>query len=223
MPATALRDRRDMLGRGAAAAADHIDQPGLGEFAEQLGHIVRALVVIAELVRQPGIRIGAHEGIGETAELGDMGAHLARAERAIEPDGDRVGVSHRIPERRRRLPRQQAAGAVGDGAGDHHRQVDAALGAGFGNRVDRRLGVERVEDGLDQQQIGAAVDQAFDLLAISLAQLVEADGAEAGIAHVRRDRGGAVGRAQARRRQSGGGRLPSPPATAASRASVAPA
>ena len=125
-----------------------------------------------------------------------MGAHLARAERAIQAHGDRIGVLDRIPERRRRLPRQQAARAVGDGAGNHHRQVEAALGAGFRDRVDRGLGVERVEDGFDQQQVRAAVDQAFDLLAIGGAQLVEADGAEAGIAHVRRDRRRAVGRAE---------------------------
>ena len=99
-----------------------LTRPAVGEFAQQLGHVLRALVVIAEFVRQPGIRIGAHERIGETAELGDMGAHLARAKRAVEPDGDRVGVAHRIPERRRRLAGQQAARAVGDGAGDHHRQ-----------------------------------------------------------------------------------------------------
>ena len=66
--------------------------------------------------------------------------------------------------------------------------------AGFRDGVDRGLGVERVEDGLDQQEIGAAVDQALDLLAIGRAQLVEGDGAEAGIGDVRRDRGGAVGR-----------------------------
>ncbi len=66
--------------------------------------------------------------------------------------------------------------------------------AGFGDRVDRRLGVERVENSLDQQQICAAVDQALDLLAVSLAQLVEGDGAEAGIAYVRRNRRRTVGR-----------------------------
>ena len=66
----------------------------------------------------------------------------------------------------------------------------------FGDGVDRGLGVERVEDGLDQQQIGAAVDQPAHLLAIGGAQLVEGDGAEAGIGNVRRDRRGAVGRAQ---------------------------
>ncbi len=92
-------------------------------------------------------------------------------------------------------PDSSAAGAVGDGAGDHHRHADAArLGDSSAMAVDRRLGVERVEDGLDQQEVGAAVDQPLDLLGIGLAQLVEGDGAEAGIGHVGRDRGGAVGR-----------------------------
>ena len=101
----------------------------------------------------------------------------------------------RIPERLRRLARQQAAGAVGDGAGDHHRQIDAARVELFGDGEDRGLGVERVEDGLDQQHIGAAVEQAAHLLGIGDAQLVEGDGAEARIGNIGRDRGGAVGRA----------------------------
>ena len=91
-------------------------------------------------------------------------------------------------------PGQQAAGAVGDGAGDHDRQPHAARFADVGDGGDRRLGVERVEDRLDQQEVGAALDQAVDLLGIGGAQLVEGDGAEARIGHVGRDRGGAVGR-----------------------------
>src|SRR5262245_58290766 len=71
--------RLDVLGRGAAAAADHVDQAGIREFAEQRGHELRALVVAAELVGQTGIGIGAHEGIGDAGDLGDMGAHFSRA------------------------------------------------------------------------------------------------------------------------------------------------
>ena len=66
----------------------------------------------------------------------------------------------------------------------------------FGDGVERGLGVERVEDGFDQQQVGAAVEQAVDLFAVGLAQIVEGDGAVAGIGNVGRDRGGAVGRAE---------------------------
>ena len=43
----------------------------------------------------------------------------------------------------------------------------------LGDREQRRLGIERVENGFDQQQVGAAVEQAAHLLAVGGAQLVE--------------------------------------------------
>ena len=64
------------------------------------------------------------------------------------------------------------------------------------DREQRGLGVERVEDGLDHQQIRAAIQQAADGLAITLHQLIETDVARAGIVHVRRDRSGTRGRSQ---------------------------
>ena len=189
-------NRRDMVRRGAAAAADDVDEAGCGEFADQPRHVFRALVVLAEFVGQAGIRIGADQRIGDAADVGDMGAQVFGAERAVEADGGGPGVPHRIPERFRQLARQQAAGFVGDGAGDHHGHVDAAGFGDLGDGVERGLGVQRVEDGFDQQQVGAAVEQAVDLLAIGLAQVVEGDGAVAGVGDVGRDRGGAVGRAE---------------------------
>ena len=83
------------------------------------------------------------------------------------------------------------------------------------DREDRGLGVERVEDRLDQQQVGAAVEQAARLLAVGLDQLVEGDVACARIVDVGRDRGG-LGRGSERagdearllrRRVLGAGRL----------------
>ena len=189
------RNRGDMVGRGAAAAADDVDEAGRGKLADQAGHIFRALVILAEFVGQAGVRIRANQGVGDAADVGDVRAQILGAERAVEADGDRSGMAHRIPERLGELARQQSPGFVGDGAGHHHGHVDAALFRDFGNGVERGLGVQRVEDGLDQQEIGAAVEQALDLLAIGGAQIVEGDGAVAGIGHVRRDRGGAVGRA----------------------------
>ena len=50
--------------------------------------------------------------------------------------------------------------------------------------ADRRLGVERVEDGLDQQHVDAAVDQAAHLFSVGGAQLVERDGPEARVGNV---------------------------------------
>ena len=123
-----------------------------------------------------------------------MRAHLFGAERAIEPGRERRSVPHRVPERFRRLSRQGAARAVGDRAGDHDRHADAALLAQLGDRIERRLGVERVEDRLDQQQLDAAVEQPARLFGIGGFELVERDGAEARPIDVGRERGGAVGR-----------------------------
>ena len=188
-------DRGDVIGRGAAAAADDVDKAGGREFADQAGHECRALVVLAEFVGQARIWVGADQRIGDAADVGDMGAQILGAERAVEADGDRAGVAHRIPERFGQLARKETAGFVGDGAGDHHGHVDAARFRDFCDGVKRGLGVQGVEDGFDQQQISAAVEQAVDLLAVGFTQIVKGDGAVAGAGYVGRDRSGAVGRA----------------------------
>ena len=182
-----------MVRRGAAAAADDVDQAVAGKLPDNAGHVLGRFVILAEFVGQAGIGIGAHQRVGDAAEIGDMGAHVLGAERAVEADAGRLGMAHRIPERFRHLAGQQTPGFVGDGAGDHHRHVDAALLADLGDRIQRRLGVQRVKNGFDQQDVGAAIEQAVDLLAIGDAQIIEGHGAIAGIGDVRRDRGGAVG------------------------------
>ena len=68
---------------------------------------------------------------------------------------------------------------------------ERVAGAGVGG-----LGVQRVEDRLDEQQVRAAFDEAERRLAIGVAQLIERDRAKAGIAHVGRDRRRAVGGAE---------------------------
>ena len=64
------------------------------------------------------------------------------------------------------------------------------------NRVQRRLAVERVEHGLDHQQIGAAIDQPAHAFQITRHQFVEGDIAKSRIVHIRRHRRGAAGRAE---------------------------
>ncbi len=182
------RDRPDMVGRGPAAAADDVDQALAREFLDLPRHELRALVVLPELVRQPGVRIGAGEGVGDVRDLGEMRAHRVGPERAVEADGEGPRMAHRVPEGGRRLPRQRPPREVGDRARDHHRQVDAPLGEDLLAGEDRRLGVQRVEDRLDQDQVGAAVDQPADLLAIGEPQVVERHRAIAGVVDVRRDR-----------------------------------
>jgi hypothetical protein len=67
---------------------------------------------------------------------------------------------------------------------------------------ERGLGIQRVEDGFEQQQIGAAFHQAARLFVIHFAQFVERDAARGGAVHVLRHRRGAIGRPHRSRDQS---------------------
>jgi hypothetical protein len=87
------------------------------------------------------------------------GRMSAAAERAVESHGKRLHVAHRIPERLGRLPGQRAARRVGDGPRHDQRQP---LARALEVRLDgeqRRLGVQRVEDGLDEQDVRPALAQ----------------------------------------------------------------
>jgi hypothetical protein len=62
------------------------------------------------------------------------------------------------------------------------------------DREHRRLGVQGVEHGLDQQEVGTALEQAPGRVVVVVGERIEADIAVAGVVHVRRDRQGARGR-----------------------------
>ena len=118
------RDRADVIRRRAAAAAGDVDEARVGELPQQrrrdLGRLVEAGV--AHRVGQAGVRIHADEDVGHRRQLLDVRPHQRRAERAVEADGQRPRVAHRVPERLDRLAGEDAARRVGDGAGDHDRQ-----------------------------------------------------------------------------------------------------
>ena len=76
-----LGDGADVVGRRAAAAAENIDEAGLREFADELRHIFRALVIEAEFIGQAGVGKGADARVGDAADLGDM-LRASRARRA---------------------------------------------------------------------------------------------------------------------------------------------
>ena len=197
-----LRDRADVVRRRAAAAAGDVDEARLRKLLQQARRDVRRLVEpgFAHRVRQSRIRIDADETIRDVRQFLDVGPHQRGAQRAVQADRERPCVAHRVPECLDRLAAQDAARGVGHGAGDHHRharltQRGAAFELGF-DREDRGLGVQRVEDRFDQQQVGAAIEQSARLFAVGQRQLVERDIARAGIVDVGRNRCGLRCRAQ---------------------------
>ena len=139
-----------------------------------------------------------HEAFVDPRQLLDIRPQQVRAQRTVQAHAQRAGVAQAVVERLGGLAGQCAAALVGNGAGDHYRQPFERR-AGVEIAADgehRRLGIQRIEDGFDQQQVGAAGYQAIDGLGVGHHQLVETHIAVAGIVDVRADAAGAVGRAE---------------------------
>ena len=89
----------DVLGTCAATASDHVDQATGCEFADDPGHVLGCFVVLAELVRQAGIRVRADASVGDARKLVDIRPQVFRAQRAVQSDHERIDVTYRVPER----------------------------------------------------------------------------------------------------------------------------
>ena len=94
------------------------------------------------------------------------------------------------------LSGERAPGGVGDGAGDHNRQLNAQRFKLRFHRKYRRFGVKGVENGFNQDQIRTTFHQRFGGLSISRHQPVKSDITKCRIVDVRRNRRRAVGRAE---------------------------
>jgi hypothetical protein len=161
-------------------------------------HVLRRVVVagLGQRVGQAGVGVGAHVAVGDARQLSHVLAQFFRAQRAVEADRQRLGMCQRVVERFGDLAGQGAAGGIGDGARDHDRQRTGALLEHLLYREDGGLGVQRIEDGLDQDQVGAPVHQAARGFGVVRHQLVEADVACGRVVDVGRDGRRLVGRAE---------------------------
>ncbi len=128
-----------------------------------------------------------HAGVG--GEVAEVLAHLDRAGGAV--DADDVGLQ--------RVDGGQGGGdlrarqhAAGELDGDLHLQRHlAAVGPhGPAGAVDGRLDRQEVEEGLDDEQVGAALDEAVGLDLVLVAHLGVADLAEGGELGAGTDRAG---------------------------------
>mmetsp|Transcript_55188 Transcript_55188/g.146427 ORF Transcript_55188/g.146427 Transcript_55188/m.146427 type:complete len:1471 (+) Transcript_55188:155-4567(+) len=190
-----LVDSLDVLGRRAAAAAERVDQAVVEEELDRGGEGLWRLVVAAHRVREAGVRVRVHKALGHVGERLHERQHLVGSECAVEADADRLRMRHRDVKRFGRLPRERAATHVHNRSGDHDGQARAArLLVILVDGVEGGLGVERVEDGLDEDDVRAAVNQPGDLLLVGRDDLVPSAVAIARVLDRRRDRERAVGR-----------------------------
>ena len=85
-------EQGNVLGRGAAAAAQDVDPTVLEPLFHHRRHALRRFVVAAESVRQPGVRVGVGEVFGHSGQFLDVLAEFLRPERAVQPHSEHVGV-----------------------------------------------------------------------------------------------------------------------------------
>ena len=191
-------DGFDERGRRAAATADDVEEAAARPLFDVAGHVLRRVVVagLGQRIGQTRVGVRAHVAVGDARHLLHVLTQLFRTQRAVQTDGDGVGMRQRVVERFGDLTCKRSARGIGDGAGDHDGQRRAALGEHRLHREDGSLGIQCVEDGLDEDGVGAAVHQAARRLGIVGHQLVEADVARRRVVHVGRDGRGLVGRAE---------------------------
>ncbi len=183
-------DGGDVLGRVAAAAAGDVDEAVLCEVAEEAGHVARAEVEagLGERVGQAGVGVAGDGYVGFLGELFEERVHEVGAEGAVEADGERLDVLDGVPEGFGGLGGDQGLAAAAYGCGDHDRELLLVLVEDFADGDEGGLGVEGVEDGFDEEQVGAAGDEGADLLGVGGLDLIEGDYAEAGVVGIGRVR-----------------------------------
>ncbi len=182
-----------MGGRGATAAADHVDKTLALPFGDQAGGGFRQFVILPELVGQACVGIGEDQRIRRLAEFRQIGAQLVRPKRTVHADRQRLQMPQRVPEGHDGVARQIAARHVGDGETQHQGHGPAGCRLRIARGHTRCLGIQRVEAGLYQYEIHPTLDQRRALLAILAFQCIEIDLAERGIIDLGADRQGLVG------------------------------
>ncbi len=184
--------RRNMLRRSAAAAANDIQEARFRPFANLFRHGVGVEVVLAESVRQAGVRVRGDVAFGNPRQFLDVLAQFIWSQRAVKAKSERLGVAQRVIKGFGRLAGKRTARGVGDGAGNHDRQINAQRFKLFFHRKHRRFRIQGVKDGLNQNQICATFHQRFSGFTVGRHQLIEGDITKRRVVDVRRNGGRAV-------------------------------
>jgi hypothetical protein len=183
-----------VLRRRAAAAADHVHEARRGELAEDRPPSASGvLVVLAEGVRQAGVRIGADVGV-RPGEFLDVRPQLLAAERAVQPDR-RAARAWRTEFQKASVVwpdsvRPEASVIVpeimtGTSSPSSSSTLRTAYSAAFAFSVSKIVSTSSRSD--------AAVEQRARRVRVGRRELVEGDVARAGIVDVRRERRRAAG------------------------------
>ena len=160
---------RDVYWRGAATAADDIDQSGRSHLPDSGGHLFGRLVVEAHLIGQACIRIADHGHFAEPGHLFDERQELFRTERTVEAEGRERIMTDGCVKGIQRLAGKDSSGTVSR----RHRNDDGKSRSHLRYGIQGSLGIKRVETGFNEQQVDAALDEGFHLFPIDIGQYIE--------------------------------------------------
>ena len=171
-----------MLGGGAAAAADEVQAvvayEGLLRVGQALG-VEREVGAVLGEDRQAGVGHAQQRGAGVAGQIAQVFAHLGGAGGAVQADHvDAEGLQR--GQRGADLRAEQHGAGGLEGHGDQQRYLDAGRLHGAAGAQDRRLRLEEVLGGLDDEGVGAAGEQALGVGLEAVAQGAVADVAEGG-------------------------------------------
>ena len=170
-----IAHRGNMLWRGTAATTDDIQKTGFGPLADLRRHGVCIQIVFTKGVRQAGVRVCGDIAFSDARKFLHILAQLIGTQRAVQAESERFSVTQGVVKSFCGLAGEGTTRGIGDGTGNHDRQVDAQRLELLFHRVNRGFGIEGVEYRFNQDQIGTAFHQRFGRFTIRRHQLIKAD------------------------------------------------
>ncbi len=135
--------------------------------------------------------MGADVDRRDLRQFFDQRTHLFGAESTVHPNAQQRHMGNGIPKGFDGLPGHPAiAAGLNERHGGHDRNLTRAGRKRLLDRKKRGLRIQRIEDGLYEEKIGATVEQALNLLVIGLHQLLEGCPASRGVVHIGGNRRG---------------------------------
>ena len=139
-----------------------------------------------ERVGQAGIRVAGNVSGRALGKLLEVRPHEVRPERAVEADRQRMRVGKGIPKGLDFLRGNHRFTTKPDRRGNDQRKVQFHLRINFLHGHRRGLGIERIKDRFDHQDVAAAFDQRLDLQFVRIEHLIEIHHAEARVVGIGR-------------------------------------
>ena len=155
----------DEFRTGSTAAADDIDDAFIDKLGYLRSHRLCRLVILSHLVRQSGIRMGTNIIRCNLCQMLDERFHLGSTEGTVHTYRENRIRRERGQESIHGLTAQCSASQITHRKTDHNRQFYPMLLHHGDGSINHSLAVERIEDGLDEDDISTTFDETIHLFA----------------------------------------------------------